>query len=342
MIRISLRGLLTRKLRSSLTAIAIVLGVAMISGTYVLTDTINHSFDSLWNQVYSGTDAYITGQSLVKDQMTGTSIMPSFSQSELAKVTAAPDVRAALGGVSGIASIVGKNGKVIANGGAPNIGVSVNAESVPQLQTLTLVSGAWPKAGEVVVDQSTANKGGYKAGDMIGVLASGPERKMKLSGIVRFGQSNGMMGATLAGFQLATAQQLLDRKGKLDYIQALAKPGVSPERLVKELRSTLPRSMTVRTGAQEANKISADTSKQISTFQYFLLAFGGIALFVGSFVIINTLSITVAQRTREFATLRTLGGSRLQVLVAIVTESAIVGALASILGLFSGFGLRLA
>jgi putative ABC transport system permease protein len=340
MIRITLRGLLTRKLRSSLTAVAIVLGVAMISGTYVLTDTINHSFDSLWNQIYQGTDAYVSGNSIVKDQMTGTSILPSFPQSLLVKIEREKDVRAAIGGVSGIASVVGKNGKVIANSGAPNIGMSVG-ESVPELKTLTLVSGTWPKAGEVVIDQSTADKGSYKTGDMIGILTSGPERTMRLSGIVRFGQSNGMMGATLAGFQLATAQQLLGRQGKLDYIQTIAKPGVSPEQLVTELRSTLPNSVTVRTGAQEASKVSADTSKQISTFQYFLLAFGGIALFVGSFVIINTLSITVAQRTREFATLRTLGGSRLQVLGAIITESAIVGALASVLGLFFGFGLAI-
>ncbi|MGD0165846.1 MAG: FtsX-like permease family protein [Gaiellaceae bacterium] len=343
MIRITLRGLLTRKLRSSLTAIAIVLGVAMISGTYVLTDTINSSFSSLYQQIYKGTDAYITGKSVVKNQMSGVGITPSFPESLLAKVKAVPGVKAAVGGVTTSAtssvSVVGKNGKVIANGGAPNIGVSVD-NSVPELRTVTLVSGTWPNAGEVVIDQGTAKKSGYKVGDRIGILApSGPVRKMRLSGIIKFGKSNAILGATLAGFDLKTAQQLLNEQGKLDYISVVAKPGFSPEQLVKSLRPVLPASVMVRTGSQEASQQSADTSRSISAIQYFLLAFAGIALFVGIFVIINTLSITVAQRTREFATLRTLGGSRIQVLLSIVMEALIVGAIASITGLFLGFGL---
>ena len=341
MIRITLRGLLTRKLRSSLTAIAIVLGVAMISGTYVLTDTINGSFDSLYQQIYKGTDANITGRSVVNNDYSGMGITPSFPESVLAKVRAVPDVKAASGGVgSGSCSIVGKNGKVIATGGAPNLGFSVDP-AIPELSVLTLVSGAWPKAGEVVIDESTAKKGGYKTGDVIGILVNGPVQKMRLSGIVKFGSSNAILGSTLAGFDLTTAQQLFDRQGKLDSIQAVAKPGVSPQKLVKELRRALPKNMTVRTGQQEASKATSDTSKQISAFQYVLLAFAGIALFVGSFVIINTLSITVAQRTREFATLRTLGGSRVQVLVSILIEAAIVGILASIAGLLFGFGLAI-
>jgi putative ABC transport system permease protein len=341
MIRITLRGLLTRKLRSSLTAIAIVLGVAMISGTYVLTDTINGSFSSLYKEIYKGTDAYITGRSAVQNNMSGMSITPSFPQSVLARVSSVSDVKAAVGSVgSASCSIVGKNGKVISTGGAPNLGFSIDP-AVSQLNTLTLVSGSWPKAGEVVIDQAAADKAGYKAGDIIGILTNGPVRKMRLSGIVKFGSSNGILGATLAGFDLGTAQRLFDRQGKLDSIQAIAKPGVSPARLVTELRSALPKSVTVRTGAQEASKASSDTSKQISAFQYFLLAFAGIALFVGSFVIINTLSITVAQRTREFATLRTLGGSRVQVMLSILTEAAIVGVVASITGLLLGFGLAI-
>ena len=339
MIRISLRGLLTRKLRSSLTAIAIVLGVCMISGTYVLTDTINHSFDSLYQQIYKGTDAYVTGKSVVKNQYSGMGITPSFPQSMLAKVRSVADVKAASGSVgSATCSVVGKNGKVVSTGGAPNLGYSIDP-SVPELNTVTLTSGAWPKKNEVVIDQTTANKAGYKTGEMVGILVNGPVHKMRLSGIIKFGKSNGIMGATLAGFDLPTAQQLFDRQGKLDNIQAVAKTGVSPQRLVKELRSALPKSMTIRTGQQEASKASSDTSKQISAIQYFLLAFAGIALFVGSFVIINTLSITVAQRTREFATLRTLGASRIQVLGSIIIEALVIGALASVTGLFLGFGL---
>jgi putative ABC transport system permease protein len=341
MIRFTLRGLLTRKLRSVLTAIAIVLGVAMISGTYVLTDTINGSFDSLYHEIYRGTDANITGHSVVKNDYSGVGITPSFPQSVLAQVKAVKDVKVASGGVgSGTCSVVGKNGKVIATGGAPNLGFSVDP-AVPDLAILSLVSGSWPKTGEVVIDKSTADKGGYKAGDMIGILANGPVKKMRLSGIVKFGSSNAILGATLAGFDLPTAQQLFDRKGKLDSIQVVAKPGVSPGRLVQELRRALPRDLTIRTGTQEASKATSDTSKQISSFRIFLLAFAGIALFVGCFVIINTLSITVAQRTREFATLRTLGGSRSQVLTSVLVEATIIGVVASISGLLLGFGLAI-
>jgi putative ABC transport system permease protein len=341
MIRITLRGLLTRKLRSSLTAIAIVLGVCMISGTYVLTDTINGSFDSLYKEIYKGTDASITGRSVVKNQYSGMGILPSFPESLLAKVKSVKDVKAAAGGVQSLTtSVVGQNGKVISTGGAPTIAVSID-NSVPELRTVTLVSGHWPKAGQVVLDQTTARKGGYQVGDQVGILAEGPERQMPLSGIFRFGSSNGIMGAALVGFDLKTAQRLFNRQGKLDYISAVAKPGVSPEKLVRELRSALPKSVTVRTGAQEATKASKDTAKQISAIQYFLLAFAGIALFVGCFVIINILGITVAQRTREFATLRTLGGSRAQVLGSIMIESAIVGVAASVAGLFLGFGLAI-
>jgi putative ABC transport system permease protein len=157
MIRITLRGLLTRKLRSSLTAIAIVLGVAMVSGTYVLTDTINHSFDSLYQQIYKGTDAYVSGRSIVKDNMSGMNLAPSFPQSVLGSVRSASDVKSAVGGVQTLTcSVVGKNGKVIVNGGAPTIGVSID-NSGPELSTVTLISGAWPKAGEVVIDQSASS-----------------------------------------------------------------------------------------------------------------------------------------------------------------------------------------
>jgi putative ABC transport system permease protein len=339
MIRITLRGLLTRKLRAILTGIAIVLGVCMISGTYVLTDTINHSFTGLYQEIYKGTDAFITSKSVVKNQMSGMGITPSFPQSTLAKVRSNSDVKAASGGVgSASCSIVGKNGKVVSTGGAPNLGYSVDP-SVPELNTVTLVSGSWPKANEVVIDQTSANKAGYKPGDMIGILVNGPVRRMRLSGIIKFGKSNSILGATLAGFDLPTAQRLFDRQGKLDSIQAVAKPGVSPQKLVQELRSTLPKSLTIRTGQQEASKTASETSKQIDAIQYFLLAFAGIALFTGIFVIINTLSITVAQRTREFATLRTLGGSRIQVLGSIIVEGLVIGALASIAGLLLGFGL---
>jgi putative ABC transport system permease protein len=337
MTRVALRGLLGRKLRSALTATAIVLGVAMIAGTYVLTDTINGSFSTLYQDIYKGTDAFIQAKSAIKTSNTNGVVPPSFPESVLTKVRAVKDVKVAIGGVSSYpVSVVGTNGKIIVNGGAPNLGFSI--DTTPQFSSLSLVSGSWPRPDELVIDVSTAKKSGYKVGDMVPIIANGPEHKMRLSGIVKFGTSNGILGATLAGFELRTAQELFGKVGQFDSIQVAAKPGVTPEKLVADLKQALP-NMVIRTGQAQVQKDTSDTSAQISIFRDFLLAFAGIALFVGIFVIVNSLSITIAQRTREFATLRTLGASRAQVLLSILTESAIVGAIASVVGLFLGFGL---
>jgi putative ABC transport system permease protein len=336
----SLRGLLSRKLRSALTAIAIVLGVALVSGTYVLTDSITQAFDSIFQTVYKGTDATITGRSAIdtsSDQVGGNPDTPSFDESLLARVRALPDVAEAIRGVAGQPQLV-KNGKTIGFGGAPNLGFSVDPAH-PRFQSLKLVSGAWPQNNQVVVDKGTASKKHIKVGDTIGVQAEGPVRQMRVAGIVKFGSASSLGGATLAGFTLKTAQDIFNKQAKLDDIRAAAKPGVSPQRLVDQIRPILPATTQVRTGAQEADKASSSTNSFLSFFRTFLLAFAGIALFVGSFVIANSLSITIAQRTREFATLRTLGANRRQILRVILIEAVTVGLLAAITGLFVGFGL---
>jgi putative ABC transport system permease protein len=338
-IRFSLRGLLSRKLRSVLTAIAIVLGVALVSGTYVLTDSITKAFDSIFQTVYRGTDATITGRNALdtgaSDVGGGDTTTPSFDESLLARVRALPDVKAAIGGVAGEPHLV-KNGKAIAFGGAPNLGFSVDPR-YPQFSSLKLSKGGWPGPNELVVDTGTASKKSIHVGDTIGVQAQGPIRQMRVSGLVKFGSSGSLGGATLAGFQLATAQTLFDKKGKLDDIRAAARQGISPKTLVAQIRTILPPGTQVRTGAQQAQKSADSTNSFLSFFKTFLLAFAGIALFVGSFVIANSLSITIAQRTREFATLRTLGANRRQVLRAVLLEALVVGLLAAVTGLFVGF-----
>jgi putative ABC transport system permease protein len=174
----------------------------------------------------------------------------------------------------------------------------------------------------------------------VGVQADGPLERLRVSGLVKFGSVATIGGATLAGFDLPTAQRLFDRQGKLDEIAVAAKPGVADQQLVKEIRGILPAGTQVRSGQSQARDDAKDTNAFISFLRTFLLAFGGVALFVGSFVIANSLSITIAQRTREFATLRTLGASRGQVLRSIVLEALVVGTAASVVGLF--FGLLLA
>jgi putative ABC transport system permease protein len=339
-IAIALKGLMSRKLRSILTAIAIVLGVALMSGTFVLTDSITKAFDSIFQTIYRGTDATITGRSAVEDANTmsgNESSIPSFDESLLAKVRQLPSVKDAIGGVAGEPQLV-KNGKAISFGGAPNLGFSVDPAH-PQFSSLTISKGDWPNDNEVVVDTSTADKKNIKVGDTIGVQAEGPEVKMRVSGLVKFGSAASLGGATLAGFTLPTAQKLFNKEGKLDDIRAAARTGISPQQLVSEIRPVLPSGTQVRTGTQQADKSSQATDSFLSFFKTFLLAFAGIALFVGSFVIANSLSITIAQRTREFAILRTLGASRRQVLRAILLESTTVGVLASVTGLFAGLGL---
>ena len=249
-----------------------------------------------------------------------------------------PTSAQAVGGVGGDAQLIGSDGKAITFGGAPNLGFSVDP-SQPSFNSLTLVEGVWPKEGEVVIDKSTAGKKDLTIGQEIGVQAEGPIEKLRISGFVKFGSVSSIGGATLAGFTLPTAQRLFAKVGKLDQIRVAAKNGVSPTKLVAEIRAILPPGTQVRTGTAQAQEDAANTNAFISFLQKFLLAFGGIALFVGAFVIANSLSITIAQRTREFATLRTLGASRRQVLTSIVIEALVIGILASITGLLLGLGL---
>jgi putative ABC transport system permease protein len=340
---VALKGLATRRLRTTLTALAIVLGVALVAGTYVLTDSITNAFGSIFSTVYRGTDATVTGRSAIDTGSSGGGVggnpgsAPSFSESLLARVRALPDVRDAIGGVAGSPQLI-EHGKAIAFGGAPNLGFSVDP-SHPRFNSLALVSGQWPGPGQVVVDTNTAAKKGLRTGQQIGVQATGPVVSMRISGLVRFGSSSSLGGATLAGFDLRTAQRLFGKVGKLDDIRASAKPGISPTQLVAQIRPVLPRDAQVRTGAQEATKDAAATNGFLSFLKTFLLVFAGVSLFVGSFVIANSLSITIAQRTREFATLRTLGASRRQVLRSILIESLAVGIVASVVGMLAGLGL---
>jgi len=334
--RFAVRGLLSRKLRTALTAIAIVLGVAMISGTFVLTDSIDQAFDRIFTDIRKGSNAVITGKSSfdVGDQ-SGVAA-PALDESLLPKVRELPDVAQAEGSVDSDATqFIGDDGKAVVFGGAPNLGFSIaNGDSV--FNPLTLVEGKWPAANEVVVDKETASKEDFAVGDTVGVQAEGPVQRMRVSGIVQFSSGLTIGGATLAGFDLPTAQRLFKKVGQLDEIAVAAKPNVSDEQLIRQIEPILPSDAQVKTGSEQAASDAADTNDFISFLRTFLLAFGGIALFVGSFVIANSLSITIAQRTREFATLRTIGATNRQILGSVIVEALIVGVVASVVGLFLG------
>lgn len=336
MIGVSLKGLAGRKLRATLTALAIVLGVAMISGTYVLTDTIEKAFDSLFVEAYAGTDAVVTGKGAFE---TDFGLPPPFDEGVLADVKALPDVEAAVGGISDFAQLTDKQGDLISTQGAPALAFGIDT-SEERFNALKLTAGAWPSGpGEVVIDAGTADQEGYGVGDTIGVAAEGPIREFTISGIAKFGSVDSIGSATFAVFDIPTAQTLFDKPGQLDGIQAAAKEGVAPQQLVDEIQPILPVGTEVQTADQEAKDATKDVADFTKFIRYFLLAFGGIALFVGAFVIFNTLSITVAQRVREFATLRTIGASRRQVLGSVILEALVIGLVASVVGLFAGLGL---
>ncbi|HZO63227.1 MAG TPA: FtsX-like permease family protein [Gaiellaceae bacterium] len=334
---IALRGLWARKLRTFLTAFAIVLGIATVSGTFVLTDSITHAFHAIFSNIYRNTDASITGKSAVS--LDATQNLPPFDESLLGKVKALPEVRAAVGGVADIANLIGDDGKVISFGGAPHLGFSVDPTQA-RLNSLSLVDGNWPGPGQVVIDRKTAGKKDIEVGDHIRIEAQGAAQPFTVSGLVRFGSSGlDIGGATLAGFDLPTAQKLFRKEGRLDQIRVARKSGVSESRLLAAIRDILPPQTQVRSGSAQAETDASDTNAFTSFLQKFLLSFGIIALFVGSFVIANSLSITVTQRTREFATLRTLGATRRQIRRSVMLESFVMGLLASVVGLFLGLGL---
>jgi putative ABC transport system permease protein len=344
--KVALKGLFGRKTRAILTAIAIVLGVAMVSGTYVLTDTIKAAFSTVFTRAFEHADAVITGRSAVgsDNNGNGNANARTLPASLLARIQALPDVALAAGGIGGTggsdqAGLVGHNGKVIARGGAPGLAFSHTAAG-QRFSPLTLASGRYPSApDEIAVDQETVSKQHFALGSQIGVVARGPEEHFTIVGTVKFGGVSSLGGATLALFTLPTAQRLFDKQGQFDEINVAAKKGVSPAQIVREIRPLLPQNTQVRTGAAQAAQATKDTSGFLTIFQDFLLAFGGIALFVGSFVIANTLSITIAQRTRELATLRTLGATRRQVLGSVLLEALVIGVLAAVVGLFLGLAL---
>jgi putative ABC transport system permease protein len=344
-IRVALRGLLGRKLRATLTAIAIILGVAMMSGTFVLTDTIDKAFSTIFDESYAGTDVVVSGKGADISFQGLEAETPPIDESLVAEVNALPDVEIASGSVADETNtkIIGSDGKAINTQGAPSLGFGIDTSGeVERFNPLNLVDGNWAAGdGQVVIDAGTADREGYEVGDTIQISTLQPKQTFELTGIARFGDVDSLGTATFAIFDLPTAQKLLDREGQVDSISVAGRDGTTPEQLIDEIQPILPADAQARSAQVEAQEDKDDVNEFVSFIQYFLLAFAGIALFVGAFVIFNTLSITVAQRTREFATMRTVGASRRQVLWSVIAEALTIGFIASVIGLFAGLGLAI-
>ena len=341
MMGVALKGLAARKVRALLTALAVVIGVSMISGTYILTDTMQKAFDGIFDSSYAQTDAVIGGKEIVKGSTSGSATVP---ESLLTKVSALPEVKAA-GGTIGLneenkSEIIGRDGKPLGGqGGSPTFGLAYDTAQ-PQFSPLKLKSGDWAHGPtQVVLDAGTAADEKFAVGDTVEVSTLGVRKAYEVTGIATFGDVDSLGGATMAIFDPDTARSLLHKEGVWDGISIQAKDGTSSAQLVKAVQPLVPDSLQVQDSAKQAEEDSAETNSGLDFIRYFFLGFGAIALFVGSFVIFNTLSITVAQRTREFATLRTLGASRKQVMRSVVLEGLVIGFVASLIGLVAGYGI---
>ncbi len=336
--RVALRGLASRKLRSLLTAFAIVLGVAMVSGTFVLTDTIDSGFDTVFSESYEGADAVISPETEFGRQAAGSGGFPA---SVLEDVEALPSVAEAAGSLRDSARLIGRDGEPLGGSSVSPLALGLDPAD-ERFSPVRIVDGEWPDgSGQIAIDRRTFDDEGLALGDAISATARGPVQEFEIVGVVELGSLESLGGATISVFDLATAQELFAKEDVVDQIQLAAAEGVSAEALVAEVRGELPATLDVQTAAAQVETESEDTSAGLGFLRYFLLAFAAIALFVGSFVIANTLSITIGQRTRELATVRTLGASRRQVLWSVVLEALVVGVLASIVGILLGVGLAL-
>ena len=332
MTSLTLRGLAARKLRAVLTGLAVLLGVAMISGTYVFTDTINSTFDQVFETANEGVDVVISGRSEF-DTDSGP-ISKEIPESLVDRVKDTPGVETAAGNVEDYASIFKANGDQVDTLGAPPLLFSRPPERFDPLQ---YVEGEPPASpSEVAINKGTADDENLKIGDKVFLAGRSGREEFTISGLATFGDVESLGGATVAVVTLPRAQALADQPGRVDSIQAAADRDVTPQELVVRLDRALPDSVEVKTGQQDATDQSESIRDSLGFLNTLLLVFAGIAVFVGAFIIFNTFSITVAQRTKEFALLRTMGASRNQVLRAVLFEALIVGLIASVLGLFLG------
>jgi putative ABC transport system permease protein len=334
MIRIAWRSLLAHKLRSFLTALAILLGVAMISGTYVFTDQINKAFDEIFTEAYAATDVTITPKtSFTSDYST---VMRGLPESMVEDVRAVDGVDEAHGYISGMGAIA-VDGEVVETGGSPTLFFSY----VPsELSATSYVEGAPPeKSGDLAVSKGVAEDEKLTIGAPVTVITDTGAYETKVTGVFEFASEGSLGGSILLNMTFEDGQTWFDMDGAVSEIDVSAAEGVAADELAGRIRAVLPDTVDVKTGEQAAADQSAQISDAIGTFiNPVLLSLGGVSVLVGAFIIFNAFSMTVAQRRREFAMLRALGASRRQVLASVTGEALVMGVLASAVGLVVGLG----
>jgi putative ABC transport system permease protein len=341
MLRTTLRNLRARKLRLVTTSVAVMLGVAFMAGTLVLTDTIGRTFDSLFAEVNAGTDAYVRGETAF-DSDVGAQ-RARLDTSLVATIGAVDGVAVAEPDIEGYAQLVDEDGEPMGNPamGAPTLGGSWHADD--DLNPFDLVDGHAPTADDqVVIDKRSATLGHFAVGDPATVLTPTGTQAVEIGGIATFGGADSPGGASYTAFTPSAAQTYLTEPGKVDAIKVVAADGVSDEQLVDRIAQVVPDGTEVLTGAQITAEDQQSLRDDMGFVNVFLLTFAVVALLVGSFIIYNSFSILVAQRTREMALLRAIGARRRQVLGSVLVEAAAVGAIASAAGLVAGIGVAIA
>ena len=340
MLRATLKSLLARKLRLLLSGLAVVLGVMFVSGAFVLTDTLGRSFDAVFADAYAEVDVSVEAKPKIDvSTAEGMPLSTPMPASVLDRVKAVPGVADAEGVVAAEgARMIGSNGKVVTSFGPPLLGQNWLGES----DLLELREGRGPQADdEIVINAALAEAGKVKVGDRVGVLTLAPKKEFTLVGV--FGYSGGrdsIGGANEVYFTTPVAQQLmLGKPDVFSNISVQAADGTTPAALRDELARTLGADYQVKTGEQLAADASAGLKEGLSFFNKILLGFAAVALLVGTFLILNTFSIIVAQRTRELALMRAIGASGKQVIGSVVLEALAVGLIASVLGLAAGIGV---
>ncbi|HEX7521989.1 MAG TPA: FtsX-like permease family protein [Acidimicrobiia bacterium] len=337
MLLTTVRNLLAHKFRLFATGLAVILGVAFMSGTLVLTDTIQSSFNKLFASVYDGTSAVVRQTAAFKGPNGVGDQRGRVDASLVTLVKHVDGVAVAEGDVFGYAQIVDKHGDALGN---PNNGPPVVGggwSKVPRLNGWKLVAGTPPRgANQVVIDKHSADKTGYRVGDTARVLVKGGAQPVVIAGIAKFGGADSPGGASFVLFTIDSAQRLVGEPSKFDTISVVAQPGISQQEIARRIQQKLPAGTEAVTAAKVTKESQDAIRNAFKFFNTFMLVFAVIALLVGGFIIFNTFFITVAQRTRENALLRALGAKRRQVLLSVLLEALAVGVIASAIGVGAG------
>jgi putative ABC transport system permease protein len=332
--KLTLRSVLARKARILLTTLSVVVGVAFVSGAFVLTDSFEKSFDKLFSDLNAGVDLRVRGAVAFGEQGSGDPVPASLADA-LADV---PGVAVVEPGLQGSGVILDKDGEPVAGAGGPQLIVAWTGEN--SIGGTELRDGAAPKSSsEVAIDKQTADRAGHKVGDTISVVGNSGKQEYTLVGTVGISGSDGFFGATVALFDPETAQKVVDSPGEYQAIDLAIDEGASLAQVESAVRQQLPANVEVVTGQKVAEETSEQITQIVKIFRWVLLGFATIALFVSAFLINNTFQIIISQRLRELALLRAVGASGRQVRRMIVLESLIIAAVATTVGFLGGIGV---